>query len=793
MKSEDDFLKELLSMFKVEAEEHLKTISSGLVDLEKARGKDRLYILEEVYREAHSLKGAARAVNLIKVEQLCQSLESIFALLKSGKLEGTKEDFDVMLDAVDIVSEAVDSPDTTNISDIQKSLRRIEKAWSDADAKKSGASAGVKPKKARSTQKKKAAGAVSKTKKAAVAPEQHPAESEKAPKHGGEKQPEKTAAPKRQAKQNYEIKPVFSETIRIPTSRLDSILLQIEEMVSAKLVTGQVTEDLSEMLVNLDIWRKEWEKVYANVKESGIKKSPDTAGLGADQEFFNWNFHQLKDVDDKLTFIYKMAEDNYRQLSVMIDNLLEDMKTLMMLPFSTLLKMIPKVVRDIARDQDKEVELVMRGSTTEVDRRILEEIKDPLVHLLRNCIDHGVERPDVREKAGKPRQGTVTITISQIEGNKIEILVQDDGGGIDPEKVRRAAVQKKIISPQAAKSLSDDQSIALVFESDLSTSPIITDISGRGLGLAIVREKVENLGGMIYLDTETGQGTTFRIVIPVTLATFRGTLIQTGGRSFVIPTAHVERAMRIPLADIKTVENRQIVTVDSQVISLVHLSDILGMRNQKEAKEHSESLQFVIVRSSSKLIAVGVDEVINEQEFLVKGLGKHIQRVLNISGATILGSGKVVPIINVQDIVKTAERVSYAPVQEVSMEKKQDERKSILIAEDSITSRTLIKNILESAGYDVKATVDGADAFSALRGGSYDLVVSDVEMPRMNGFELVTNIRKNKSTAALPVILVTGLETKEDRERGIEVGANAYIVKRSFDQSNLLEVIGKLI
>jgi len=783
MKNDDDFLKELLSMFKVEAEEHLKVISSGLIDLEKASEKDRAGILEVIYREAHSLKGAARAVNLIKVEQLCQSLESIFALFKKGELDTSKEIFDVLLDAVDIVFDAVDSPETTDINDIRNRLERIENMNKQAVSDKSKEKADL-DKKNRSGNKKKTP---SVKKENSTIGEAHDVDTVK--------DKDKIDEQKARNAGRIETKPIISDTIRISTSKMDSILLQVEEMVSAKLGTEQVTTDLREVLVTMDIWRKEWEKVYSSFRQGSLSflEKKEKKSSEVDAEFFNWNFHQLRDVDDKLNYIYKLAEINFRQLSVMIDNLLEDMKTILMLPFSTLLKMVPKVVRDIARDQDKDVELVMRGSTTEVDRRILEEIKDPLIHLLRNCIDHGIEKPNVRKKVGKPEQGIISISIAQIEGDKIEIMVEDDGAGIDPEKVKKTALERGIISEQEARNLNDMEAISLVFESDLSTSPIITDISGRGLGLAIVREKVEKLGGLIQLETEVGKRTRFRIVIPVTLATFRGTLIEVGGSSFVVPTVNVERAMRVPVKEIKTVENRRVINFRNQVISLVLLSDVLGLIRDPGNVSQSDTLQIVIIRSANKIVALGVDSVINEQEFLVKGLGKHIVRVKNIAGATILGSGKVVPILNVQDVIKSAEKVISSPIREVSMGKEQEAKKSILIAEDSITSRTLLKNILESAGYAVKATVDGADAFAALRSGRYDLVVSDVEMPRMNGFELVSNIRKNRATADTPVILVTGLESKEDRERGIEVGANAYIVKRSFDQSNLLDVISKLI
>ena len=332
----------------------------------------------------------------------------------------------------------------------------------------------------------------------------------------------------------------------------------------------------------------------------------------------------------------------------------------------------------------------------------------------------------------------------------------------------------------------------LIFQSDVSTSPIITDLSGRGLGLAIVREKVEKLGGSITLHTKKGKGTTFRIVLPVTLSTFRGILVETAGQQYVIPTANVERVTRINPEIIKTVENKETIVLDGQAIAFVRLSDVLELQRSDEDEMEATSLQIIVLNSREERIAFHVDQVHKEQEVLVKSLGRQLIRVRNIAGASILGTGKVVTILNVSDLVKSAIKVTVAPV---IKKKKEDKvlQKSILIAEDSITSRTLLKNILTTAGYRVKTTVDGMDAFTALKSEDFDLVVSDVEMPRMNGFDLVSKIRNSKKIAEMPVILVTGLESREDRERGIDVGANAYIVKRSFDQSNLLEVIKKLI
>jgi two-component system chemotaxis sensor kinase CheA len=476
----------------------------------------------------------------------------------------------------------------------------------------------------------------------------------------------------------------------------------------------------------------------------------------------------------------------------MVDNLLQDMKQVLMLPFSTLLKILPKVVRDLSRDQNKDVELIVKGSTIEIDRRILEELKDPFIHLLRNCVDHGIEKPQERIQKRKPAGGIISIMISQTSGNKVDILVTDDGRGVDADKVRVAAVKNGVISEAEAKALSDAEAHMLIFQSEVSTSPIITDLSGRGLGLSIVREKVEKLGGTIGFDSESDKGTTFRIQLPVTLATFRGILVDVNDQTFVIPTVNIECVMRIRLDDIKTVENRESVTVDGKAVSLVHLGDVLDLP-RRALRTDSNYVQAIVLNAGDKRMAFIVHQILNEQEVLVKSLGKQLMRVRNIAGATILGSNKVVPILNVNDLMKSAVRLSQVTTKLTRMEAVEVGKKSILVAEDSITSRTLLKNILESAGYQVKTTVDGIDALTALHSETFDLVVSDIEMPRMNGFDLVSKIRGDKKTAELPVILVTALESREDRERGIDVGANAYIVKRSFDQSNLLEVISKLI
>ena len=343
--------------------------------------------------------------------------------------------------------------------------------------------------------------------------------------------------------------------------------------------------------------------------------------------------------------------------------------------------------------------------------------------------------------------------------------------------------------------MGEQEALALMFRPDVSTSPVITEISGRGLGLPIVKEKVEKLGGRVVVETRPSLGTTFRLLLPLTLATFRGILVESAGQLFVVPTANVERIVRIKNADVKTVENRQAIRLNDRAVSLVRLDEVLELRVSAGAPDPQAYFPATVLAVGEQRIAFQVDAVLNEQEVLVKSLGKPLSRVRNIAGATVLGSGKAVPILNAADLIKSATRLApkLAGPAEAAAADRKAEAGSILIVEDSITARMLVKSILESAGHRVKTAVDGLDGLTMLRTEDFDLVVSDVEMPRMNGFDMTARIRADKRLANLPVVLVTALASREDRERGVDVGANAYIVKSSFDQSNLLDVVRRLI
>jgi two-component system chemotaxis sensor kinase CheA len=753
-----EFLKRLRETFRIEAGEHVRAMSTGLIELEKTTDAEkRANIIETMFREAHSLKGAARSVGMQDIEPLCQALEDVFAALKRQEIALDPALLDLLHQTVNGIALLTPYAETEQAKTRQQQtgelVRQLDKASN------------------RATMPKK---------------------------------PENIEI--LMPRPGLESPPMQVDTVRISTTKLDPLLLQAEEMIMAKMAAGQRAAELQEINRTISLWKTEsakW-KIRQSVKTERSAVSGRRSGRDESEnrdEFFAWNEERLNALQSQVAATTKAALQDQRVLRSMVDDHLEAMKKLLMLPVGSLVEVLPKLARDLARAQGKEVELIVQGAEIEIDKRILEELKDPLIHIVRNCVDHGIKKPEERTREGKPSCGTIRLTFVAKDNRQMEILVSDDGSGVALDKVRAAASNLGLLPTDTLKQPDPSEALQLIFHSGISTSAIITDISGRGLGLAIVREKVEKLGGTVSVASEKDAGTTFRLLLPMTLSTFRGILLQVRGYIFVLPAINVERVLRVREQDIKTVENRETIQMDGQIIAMARLRDTLELpvRINGYAAEKGPSqtevnyMPVIILTSAEKRMAFLVDEVLQEQEVLVKGLGAQLKRIRNIAGATILGTGKVVPVLNVQDLMKSALRSTAVARKEAVTGTAPVKTGRILVAEDSITSRTLLKNILETVGYQVTTAVDGADALTQVRSGEFDLVVSDVDMPRMNGFELTAKIRADKKLGEMPVILVTALESRDDKERGIESGANAYIVKSSFDQSNLLEIIRRFL
>jgi two-component system chemotaxis sensor kinase CheA len=763
---EDEFLNALRATFKVEAAEHVQAITTGLLALEKTPAPEaQRDLIATVFRAAHNLKGAARAVDFTEIESLCQSLEDLFASWKREERAPAPATFDPAHRALDAIA---------------------------------GALCATKPPRVKPAS----------TAKTVEVQPSRPAEAVRPLRHEQEAMP---IAPARAvaAPADVDASPhapmaeqkIFSseETVRITVAKLDARLVEAEEMLTAKLITSQRVEDLRELARPFEAWRNEWAAVEPDARtlrqavDRPAPGHPPSPGLTRLLEFFDQNLDHFKALESSVAALTRTAEQDRLAIGKLVDDLLEDSKNLLLLPSATLVASFPKLVRDLCRDLGKEADLIVHGEEVEIDKRILEQMKDPLIHLLRNCVDHGIEAPEQRIRLGKPACGTITLTVSRLSGSKVEILVADDGAGIDTEKVKASAVKHGFLSADDARRMGDTEARALIFQAEVSTSPMITRLSGRGLGLAIVREQTEKLGGTVSVENQPGQGTRFRLLLPSLLAAFRGVLIEVAGRMFVVPTAHVECVARVRPGDIQTVEGRETIALSGRAVALVWLADVLALPRAEATETPSAATPILVLGLGEQRVAFAVDAILDEQEVLVKPLRKPLSRVRNIAGATVLGSGRVAPILNVADLLKSARKSGGAARVAAVAKPVEAGAKSLLVVEDSITSRMLLKGILESAGYNVKTAVDGLEAFTLLRAERFDLVVSDVEMPRLNGFDLTARIRADKKLSELPIVLVTALEKREDRERGIDVGANAYLVKSSFDQSNLLDAVQRLV
>ena len=767
MTREEEFLERLRATFRVEAGEILSSISAGLIELEKRPSPARqAELLEVVYRSAHSLKGAARAVSLNAIEALCQAMENIFSALKRGEAQASPAVFDSLHAAADLIRPLALAPAGALQPEEQTKIQAMENRLADAVSGK---------------------------------PQREPPPPAAAP----DVPPEAAfPVPRETAAASAGSGGIHAETVRIPMSKLDALVLKAEELISAKLSARLRAAEMRKLKAIFGAWAAQWDKAAPALRKAarGIEAGGRTAsgeGAGAAPgrpgDFFEWNSRFAKSLEERLDAMKRAAEEDSRSTGGMVDDLLGDIKEVMMLPFSSALETFPRLVRDIAREQGKLADLTIEGGEIEIDKRVLQLIKDPLSHLVRNCIDHGLETPESRRGKGKPEKGSLKIAVSQIDSGRVEVLVSDDGKGIDAGQVKASAVKYGILSGEEAGALSDRDAIDLIFKSGVSTSPLITELSGRGLGLAIVRENAEKLGGTAAVETSAG-GTLFRLVLPLSIATFRGITLEAGGRAFIVPTKNVAKIISVSKDAIKSVENRETILFNSRAVSLARLADVLELPAAAGAGEGG-SLSVMLLGADGGYMAFVIDRVLAEDEVLFKNLGRQFARVRNIAGATVVGSGLVVPILNVADLMKSARKYSVAAAARPAAEAGRPElqKQSVLVVEDSITARTLMVNILESAGYGVVSAVDGVDGLVKFGGGDFDIIVTDIAMPNMNGFDLTAKIREGKKRPDIPIVIVTGLESPEDKRRGIEAGASAYIVKSSFDQSNLLEVIKRLI
>ena len=744
--NDPDFNRRLRETFQAEASEHVRALSNDVFELEKAvDATARQAVVERIFRTTHTLKGAARMVGEADAEALCHALEQQLSVVKhqpENAPAGLAADLHAQVGLV---------------------ARVLGLGMPEPSSDSTATTATAAP-----------VAAAAKSTTGTTAPFAPTATPPPAP------------------------LPTGSGQVRVPAARLDALLMRAEEMVSAKMSGDEHAAALKAAAHRGATWKKEWERVRADVaalrrfvdsgEHSPIAKELNTLVhyLDAQHEFTRaWHGEVVK--------VAQAAAGDQRRFGSMIERLLDETKEVLMQPFVSLLEVFPGFVRETAARLGKEVDVRIEGAETEIDRRVLEELRDALIHLVRNAVDHGIEPAAERRANNKSERGTLTIAVQEKTGGNVEITVSDDGRGIVPSEIIANARRLGLIGEGAAE-LSEQEAMELLFSSGFSTKTEATDLSGRGLGLAIVREKAERIGGTVDLKSVPGKGTTFCFLLPVTLARFRGVFVSARGQAFVVPSSYVRRVLRLRETDVKRVKNQNVIEADGGSVLLLNLAEILGFGAVKaDARAQKEAVFVLLIESGRSRVAVRVDGVPHEHEVVMKSLGKMLRGARNYVGATIVGNGRIVPVLNVSSLLAGTTRRMSGRARAAVAPPEERRKRTILIAEDSITSRSLFKNILQTAGFEVRTAVDGADALTTLKYEPVDLVISDVQMPRVDGFELTAKIRADNALSTLPVILITSLASREDKAKGVDAGANAYIVKSSFDQSDLLEAIRRLL
>jgi two-component system chemotaxis sensor kinase CheA len=873
---------QLLKTFKIELEEHVLTLNKGLLRLEQGVSGDAFdALIAELFRAAHSLKGASRTVDILDINLIAHRLEDVLGLIQHRKIELSSTLFDLLFQAVDLIKEAMttklngDSLPFERLNNIVNQLEASTVIENETQSKKQHSSSNNTEIMIRHSEMK----AITKQQETSCDIEtplnqkndpvmsstlchqsdsQQPKEAQKQPDQLNEsdsdqinnspvndskdkesetmmssnqstnKPSKKTADPENELKektsetnhsqkdssnhpselssttnviQNKEIErpsePLKDssitgreDTIRVKTNKLDMLMASMGELMGSRMRTMQRMIELQSMQKQINRWHKECHQIRGSVK-TFERKNESNSEMERFFDFFHLNADYLKQMHTDMNLLVRQFMNDCDQLSFIADDLQDKIRNVRMQPISSLFDQFPRMIRDLSRNQNKQIRLDIIGETTEVDRHVLDALKDPLTHMLRNAVDHGIEPPENREKKGKSRLGVIQLKAAQ-KGSTIVIQIIDNGRGINLESVRDQAVRQNIVPQKKAASLSERELIDLIFCSGLSTQKNVTDISGRGVGLDVVRRNLEKLQGQILVNSKPDEGTTMTLSVSLSLATSQVLMVKVDGELMAIPCTTVERILKIPSEEIGQIEGKPAIVVNSEALPLYSLAQLLDFSDIAPSSGEDQKISVIVLGVAEKRLAFRVDELLETREIVIKNMGQQLRRVRNLSGATILGDGQIVMVLNVADLMKSAKQ-GAAYVRSIDVAPPPPDKKHILVVDDSITTRTLEKNILENSGYNVQVCADGQEAWECIQSESFDAVVSDVDMPRMNGFQLAEQVRHDDHYKNLPFILVTSLESRADKVRGMEVGADAYIVKGTFDQKELLETIERLI
>lgn len=728
-----------LARFVDEAREHCARIGTGLLAIEK--NPSDTAVLNDIFRSAHTIKGSSRMMKLLAVTETAHRMEDLLDAVRNGLIHPSKVS-DLLFKGVDALSAMLETIAAGGaVAEAPAELcRQMEAAagGNEATPPSPDAAPSAPPPAIESAPPQPAPAAV----------QPFPVETPVSP-------------PERQAPVRPESH--ATESIRISAAKLDELIKLMGEIVSTQsrfrrlIQQARETERLSARHLTL-------------LSPGNLEGDTSAAALAAAAKQL---FLSLKDsvlVQEQLT-----AE------------LQETSLKMRMFPLSTVFDTFGRTVRDISRSCGKEIDFLVEGGETELDKKIIEKIGDPLIHMIRNAVDHGIETAEERTAAGKPPRGLIRLSACY-DGGSVTIILRDDGRGIPLDRIREKAIQKRLCSEEELAKMSDSEVTDLIFRPGFSTSPIITDLSGRGVGMDVVRANiVDDLKGSITIESSEGEGTAFFLRLPLNLAVFPLLLVSVNGIEFALPANALCEMVSVRREELIEVVNKKAVRLREQIVPVESLGRLLSAPG---TAAETDELLVIVVKSGTEKLGLVVDGLIDEEDMVVKPLPSHLQSIPFVSGVTVGGGNRIINVLHIPALFKAAKETRDVGRSQGTQEKRRIE---VLVVDDSLNTREIEKSILEAYGYSVTMAGDGMEALEKTRDQQFDAVITDVEMPRLDGFSLTERLRSDERYRTTPIIIVTSLEKAEDKRRGILAGADAYIVKGAFDQSNLLETVQNLV
>ena len=707
----------MLDLFRAEVENQVSILNEGLLAIEQTPQDSK--VLESLMRAAHSVKGAARIVQIDPAVKVAHALEDCFVAAQKGKIVLAAKHMDVLLEGIDFLARTgrlKESELETWKAEIENSTQNLV------------------------------------TRLAAFLQEKQ------------EPVKKAEAGPVEVAK----ARDIDPKTVRIHADNLNRLLgLAAETSVAAN--TLQTFVDTMRTLKNR-------QKEILNAAQLLHQSTKDEVSKVVANELMR----KSEGIQKELATAYAEMETYSRRAINITKRLYREVLDSRMRPFREGVEAFPRMVRDVSRQIGKKARLEISGKGTKVDRDVLEKMEAPLNHLVRNSLDHGIETPEERTAAGKPEEGKIHLEASH-KGGMLHIQLSDDGRGVDYKRLREKLLNKKLVTPEMAEKLTERELLEFLFLPGFSTADQVTELSGRGVGLDVVYNAVREIGGNVQTYSQTGHGLQVNLQLPLTLSLIRALVAEIDGELYAFPLSKIDKTLLISNSDLHYEQNRKYFLWNSQKVQIISAHQVLGFQQPAEKSE----LSVIVVSDAMNRYGIIVDQFVMQKDLVVRPIDSRLGKVRDVHAASILENGLPVLILDIQDMVRTIDHLL------LRIEKSHQKR--ILIVEDSLTVREMERKLLESRGFDVDIAVDGVDGWNAARSGTYNLVITDFDMPRWNGVQLIQRIRQDSRLSRIPVIMMSYKEREDDRKAGLDAGADRYIPKSSFQDDTFLRTVIDLI